>query len=596
MSRRTNKGERSPEFRGARLQIGSVCIEGFRAIQHLCLRLDADLTVLLGENNAGKSSTLEALGIALGGWGASEDDLHLSSGGERGQQFTIDLTLEPREAEAFDAQTAAVLGNAVQRRGSREFAAIRTTGNPAGDGSGVTLARHFLTGWTGCDGPRTGVQVIENPRVTGRVLDLTTFTLLNAKRDLVADLRNRRTAWGNLLSGLEVPEELAAEMITALTDLGGKVIDSSRILTDLRANLGTIRHALGSSVADVDLAPLPVRIEEVTRAIDVLVSAPGGAALPLRLQGMGSRSLAALLVFQSFVELRLGADLSLPPLAVTALEEPEAHLHPQGQAAVATILAGLPGQKLVSTHSSRVALTARPHQLRFLRRGVGGVDVLALDGSMSLEEAHKLHRLVLRPNADLLFARLVVVGDGATESDALPVFARAYFGQDPEGLGIAFPQTNSLEDQAVTKLIAFLDQLGIPWLALVDGDKAGDQAIQNWEALVGRSLDDADEVLRLPPGWGFERLLVESGCLDEIARGVREVFGAGALGATATKLERPEVSGEVLFKFMCKQKGVYGRAVAEAVVGTIDPDGRPSMPEQVRELFDRAAHVLTAAP
>lgn len=584
--------------RRARLRIGSVRIDDFRALRGLCLRLDPATTVLLGENNTGKSSVLEALGVALGPTNAVEEDLHLTPSGQRASEFRVHLTLEPEQGGTFEEFTTAVLGDAVFRgRDGRELVALRAVGAPAGDGSGVTVRRHFVRGWEGCADTLDGVEELRSPGVSRPVLDLVSFTLLDAKRDLVADLRQRRTAWGRLLARLEIPQDLATEIAGSLRELGDSVIDASAVLTDLRMRLQKVGEAMGSSVSDVELAPVPSRVEELARAIDVLVSAPGGAQIPLRLQGMGSRSLAALMVFQAFVEMRLGADLGLQPLAVTALEEPEAHLHPQAQAAVGTLISALPGQKIVSTHAARVATTVNLDQIRFLRRGSAGIDVRSTSRRHDTHAEHKVRRLVLRPLGDVLFARLVVLGDGATEADALPVFARAHWGgRDPEGRGVAFPELESLGGNVAQALVPALEDLGIPWLALVDGDEQGQQAVTAWEARLGRSLDSAPEIVRLADGHGFERCLVAAGHADRIASGLKNAYGPEVLTSHATSIGRAEEDPKVLLAALKACKGTYGRPVAEALTAEPDADGRPCMPGEVRQLFQRADTVLGGAP
>lgn len=580
----------------AGVRIHAVRVRHFRGIQDVCVTLHPTLTLLLGENNSGKTSFLEALGVALGGRRASDDDLRVAVDGQRAQQFVVDVLIEPAEGDSFEAGATAVLGQAVYpRNGAPEAVTIRATGTTAEDGSGITMRRQFVQGWDGCATDDTALKERPTPSVTQRVLDLLSFTLLDARRDLVADLQERRTSWGRLLARLDISNEAAEDIESALQALGEKVIGDSDVLVGLRTKLRSLATALGSSVSNVDLAPLPARVDELARGIDVLVTAPGNAAVPLRMQGMGSRSLAALTVFSAFVEMRLGRDLGMTPLGVTALEEPEAHLHPQGQAAVATLIEELPGQKLVSTHASRIVGAADLHAIRVFRRTSTGIEVRALTKSLDAESAVKVRRLVQRPFGDVLFARVVVLGDGATEAAALPVFARAEWGKDPGGLGAAFPEVGGLRQPEVGHLIALLDDLRIPWVALVDGDQAGHKAVAVWEERLERSLNGAPEIVVLPDGQAFEAHLRAEGFIAHAEAGLREFFGDQVLEEYAASCDHPPSGEELVYRALRQHKGTCGAAVARAICAEMDEDGRPRMPSAVREVLQRASAHLELA-
>ena len=104
----------------------------------------------------------------------------------------------------------------------------------------------------------------------------------------------------------------------ALSALSAQIVGASGVLQAVKAGLQDVKSALGSSVGAVSIAPVPGRTEELARAVDVLVSHPTGSALPVRLQGLGARSLAAVMVFQAFVQRRLPSGTGLSPLVLTA--------------------------------------------------------------------------------------------------------------------------------------------------------------------------------------------------------------------------------------------------------------------------------------
>lgn len=106
----------------------------------------------------------------------------------------------------------------------------------------------------------------------------------------------------------------------------------------------------------------------------------------------------------------------------------------------------------------------------------------------------------------------MILGDGATESDALRVFTSAWWGgRDPDGMGVAIPELHGLGGDAAQALVPALEDLGIPWLALVDGDDKGANAVVQWEERLGRSLGDDTELVRLATGQGFGKLLIDAG-------------------------------------------------------------------------------------
>ena len=451
----------------AGIRIAAVRVVDFRALRDVCVPLDPGTTVLVGENNTGKSTFLEALATAMGVRAAVPDDMHIDAEGRQSQSFCIDLLLLPQEGNHFSEHLAPLLADAIRqdhtRQDTPEFVAVRTVGTLGTDRSLVERRRCFIDGWTGCDGG-TGTEVVEIPGiwVTERHLALISFTLLQAGRDLVAEMRRRSSRWGRLLSQRDLTPDMENTIESRLRDLGELVLENSPLLGRLRDRLDEAQEAM-PTVEHVELEPLPSRIDDLTRATDVLVRGPKGPRLPIRMQGLGSRSLAELMVYRAFAEELVGTDEPYSPHAVACFEEPEAHLHPQAQLALMSILDQMSGQRIVTTHSPQIASEADIRRVRLFRSS--GADIkVSMSRSLTDEELIKLRRLAERPLGQVLFARLVIIGDGATERAALPIFARAHWGIDPEGKGVSFVDPLSLGQ--APPLIGLLDELGIPWLVV----------------------------------------------------------------------------------------------------------------------------------
>lgn len=564
--------------------------------------------MLVGENNVGKTSLLQALSVFFGTMKASEDDLYVALDGKRAQRFEIDVRIEPESGLEFNDAVRTRIGPAVQLSNgtAADFYAIRAIGKVNPDGSGVLLERRFLRGW-----PRTRDDAQAVPLLPEHVrqenLELVAFFLLDARRDLVEDLRNRRSHWGRVLADVGIPEADRLTLEATLAQLGGDIVEKSPILLDLKAELAKVKDALGGSVSDVTIAPLPSRIDELVRAVDVLLAAPNAPALPMRVQGQGARSLAAVMVFHSFIQLRVGSAQAIKPLVVAAFEEPEAHLHPQAHRAMFYLIKELDGQKLISTHSPYVARVSDIHSIRVLARGGDGIVRVSrvpelTNGvpTFTPDELGHVHRFVQRNNGEVLFAKLVIIFEGDTEDYALPVFGKHHWGKDSSALGISLARSDGFGGSK--HLVRALEALGIKWLLLADGDAGGQQGIQNLANVLGRALTSASpEIVALPAGEDLEQYLVNAGYTSIVESAVAHRFGGAALASFRTQshgqpyrdssLRDYQSQGwqERLVRDFCRRnKGTFGEQIATAIVTESAAAGLPSIPPVLQTLFARA--------
>jgi putative ATP-dependent endonuclease of the OLD family len=593
------------------LRITDVRIQDVRAIQDLCVEL-GDTTVLVGENNVGKTAVLRALDLALGPTRGEDDDFRVDGGGGRIPEFVIDVRMAPAAGELFSDEIAGRLGDAVQLA-TPQFATLRTRGTASADGSGPVLERRWVAGWS-CDrADALGLTELERPR--SEQLSLVSFFLLDARRDLVEEVRQRRSYWGRLLSDVGISPAHRAALEATIAAVGQDVVDKSTVLTGIRDELDAVKQALGDAVAEVAIEALPARIDEVARAVDILLKAPGSAALPLRLQGLGSRSLAVVMVFNAYTRLRLGAGFDIPPLSVAAFEEPEAHLHPHPQRAMFELISKLPGQKIISTHSPFVTQVADLHDLRVLTRigasiAVRSVHRINPDGSpvFDADALAKLRRFVQRNNGEALFARCVALHEGESEQGALAAFATHLWGLDPSSRGVSLVSVEGANNfQHYVRVLEFLK---LPWVMLVDGDPAGVQGINSAEQALGRAMT-ADERFVLPTGTDFETHLVAAGHAQELLAAAAAEHGQPEIdhyhtvnhgqrykGGAARDYQSAGWEDRLAVDF-CKahMKSVLGgRAIAEQLLLKLDAAGQPTIPPEIRAYLDRIDAIVAASP
>lgn len=571
----------------ADIVVAEVRIENFRALANVVVPLNEGPTYLVGENNSGKSSVLLAIATACGGRRPIQDDLRQESGSSS-EMSVIDLILRSTASEFSKVVAQRLEANYGPGPGPGEWTGIRTSLSFSRESSFLVARKTFLR-WNVSEQRWEDSEV----QVSLRAGELILGQLVGASRDLIDDLSARGSDWGRVLADLGVPESERQVLQEELLNLGGRLQVASPVLTQLGEHLSRVAEAQ-AGIMDISLRPLPIRIEELARAVDIVVSSLRGEELPLRFQGLGMRSLAALMVFRSLCDLRLGADLGIRPHIMTLLEEPEAHLHPQAQAAVRTLIEELPGQAVVATHSDVLVAEADPRAVRVLRVSIGGTQAFSLDFHQAKKVA-VFRRYVERPLGELFFARFVIFVDGTAERISLPPMLDVALGRSCTGYGITVVDMEGMNRDQLEKAIEALAALGgVPWIVFLDNDSDGWKAIEGVKGSDGVELhkdhpqvvvsgDKQLEALLLDAEYGPEVQEIANAYLPRDERDPR--FPEERLPDSYAKATHDDY-----LAFLADNKGW----AAELVVRKAALAGKP-MPASVTELSKRVTEVIEAA-
>lgn len=583
------------------LRIAEVRIQDFRTIKDFWMPMRPSL-VLLGENNSGKTALLSALDVALGSGRAREDDLRKDAAGKTAASFIIDVRFQPREGEDFDEPTTQVLGTGpVRLEETPPFFVLRTRGELDPKRAELVVKRAFLKGWARERVDAEKLTEVSSVHVSREHRELVTFNLLDARRDALEQLRNRRTFWGQIVSDLQLAPMLKTDVEKALVDVGSRLKVGSPPLAFLQNELQDLRRVIAHPQLNVEVSPLPVEVEDLLRAMDLLLTETGQVPLPIAMQGMGTRSLSALLIFRAYVRAVLATATGAATLSVAAFEEPEAHLHPHAQRSVLSVIQDIPGEHIISTHSPFVAEIADVFDIRVFRRGDDGTKVSWLretdaTGARTFtnEQLAHLRRFVQQRHSEILFAKVVGLFEGDTEEAAIPVLACSHWPGGPDALGISLVNVGGSGNYK--HIVTALSALSIPWIVFSDGDKAAKDGLAAAGKAIGRTLDDnSPEIVMLPGGHDFEAYLLSQGFRRQVERAIGRFFGPAALEDFKLQNEGkklPKNAGTRDYKsagweerlahdFMDRHKGTYGTALGEEIAG----GGK--LPVRVKDFFDR---------
>ena len=397
------------------MRVTRIEIHNFRSIRHLAVDL-GETTVFVGPNNAGKTAILDALRIALTrrwgqrGTGFTEYDVHLTGDGDdpkKSPGVRIELRAEESGLGEWPDAVSQALGQIVQLDPATGLRSIALRTRCAwNEESGA-----FEPSWEFLDVARQPLAGRAARRVNleqfWRYLPV---FYLDALRDVGDEFSPRSQFWGRLLKALEIPAGLESRVQRVLDLLNRRLLKADPRLQDIAATLsGATRIAARDREGGVDLSMLPLKTWDLlSKAEIILRNEPEWPWLPLRRQGQGIQSLSVIFLFQAFVEHLLRELYEPDSQPVLALEEPETHLHPQAARTLWAHVQGLPGQKIVTTHSPYFVQHVPFRDLRLVRLTENGTEVKSLPASFSvvIPPLDGLDAVVMRSGGRLHYERV----------------------------------------------------------------------------------------------------------------------------------------------------------------------------------------------
>jgi len=463
--------------------VKEVRVYNFRSLKQVSIELDR-VNILIGENNSGKTSFLDAIHTAIGFGRRSitQDDIFLDIGERstpRDREVIIDILIRPvdRIGNVVDVFPEGsfwieLWGNGISQDDSDDdFVGIRTRGFWNEERREFSTERQFLQSWSKDPDKLEDSRVKEVAgTVSTRQLEPMALYLMDAKRDIQDEIYKKGSFWNKLVSDFDLTDEEVSLLEEKLLNLNDEISGKCQVLQHVQGFLSDIDKTISCERGSIKIDPIPRSIRNLSKGSDINFATLGAQSFPLSKHGMGTRSLAVLLTFRAYMTWQQGnlSENRIHPFL--GLEEPESHLHPQAQRALFKQTEEIPGQCIVSTHSPYIASQAKIAQFRHFRKEQSQTIVTQIDtSSLSGEDIRKIDRMVMNTRGDLLYARGIVLFEGETEEQALPEFGRQYFGLLPNALGLSFIGVGGAGNYL--PFLRLASSFSIPWYIFSDAEQ-----------------------------------------------------------------------------------------------------------------------------
>jgi hypothetical protein len=496
-------------------RLSKVVIDCFRGIEHLELDLHHGFpSVLIGANNAGKSTVLNAIALALNGggfhqWSPEETDFFCDNTGNRSREFSVQVHFHSVNELGYPAvrgigKPTLVHGVQVKGKTTKGSKVSHTRTLLDNEGRAVTVA------------PRTPLAADDKAKFAEHNVE---YRLLNARLDDISEhapevwlfkpqnIEASLYVWksgpiaklSKLLASRFLNDTWTMKAADGVERPMPKTLHSAHNFfrqaveafpfwrDDMKPKLETVFSRYVGAQAKIDLRPDPQALDEwLAQQLAVsLATDPDSITTPLRSMGDGWQSvirLAALEALSEYPEL-------VRERVVLLVEEPETHLHPHLRRKIRKVMGTLArkGWTVVySTHSPELVSFDQDQSITRLVRSRGAVAGRGIQTD-GLEQTAKLQSKLDDNGAhDFLFGSAAVLCEGKDDQFAVRL-ALEKLGFDLDARSISVTQCGSVT--AIPAFASVAAALGIRWCALTDEDLGDDGKVKPKTEAARASID-----------------------------------------------------------------------------------------------------------
>lgn len=549
------------------MYISLVTIRNFRSLRDITIPL-RETNILIGPNNSGKTSFLQALNYAIG-WKSGtpqEDDFYVADPKKFDPKMAdpIEIILDFQEGykplERFSETINILFDGIIQFDVSLvkpqdepiKFIRLKYQYSFVKEKGKYIESRVFLNF-------NNEPIAAKNTGVNKERLSFFPFYYLEELRDIKKEINNRGSYWGKMKESIDysAKEEKINKLVSALDNL---LVKNEPRLNNFVVRLQEIQKSvkISDQKDSIFLKAFSNRSWELLDGLNLyLKTANSNIALPVEKHGMGTQNIAILIIFNAYLDILLPELIeNLETTPIIGIEEPEAHVYPHSQRALFDQLIQMNGQKIISTHSPYIVDQANIYDYVLFRNVGGETQVRRIpeyksplkyglpdiayekNAYFEADDIHTLQRYIKFKNTELLFSFVFLMCEGESEKIFLNMIAPTYLGKTLGRCGVSLISCDGLAYAHFLK-IASKDALHIPWVIFSDGEARTKDIVRTAVLKNGYTEDDINEkIVFLPDGKDFEGYYIDWLGETVLLNIISEKYGPRAMEKHISDLEK----------------------------------------------------------